>query len=91
MTIKLMDLLEGRTFQIDDSYEYVVRKGKKIRRKKRKPGYKVVNNRYVKISAAEKMKRKRGAKKAARKRKARKAIMKIKRRKSMKRRKAFGL
>ena len=66
--------------------EKVVRGGKKTKRLKRKKGYKIVDGRYVKMSASEKRSRSKAAKKGARKRKSQRSSITRKRKKSMKRR-----
>ena len=92
-----MDYLLDILYEVDSDmlleqgYEYVIRKGKKVKRKKRRKGFKVVGGKYVKISAREKIKRKIGARKAAKKRKAKKSQANRKRKISMKRRKSMGL
>jgi hypothetical protein len=87
----ILELTEDESDDIDDELdeartERVVRGGKKVRKLKRKPGYKVKNGRYVKISSSEKRKRSRGAKKGARKRKSQKSSIERKRKRSMKKR-----
>lgn len=54
--MKLSDILE-----VTVKRKRVVRKGKVIRRKVCRPGYKLVNGRCVRQSASERIKRKRGA------------------------------
>ena len=64
---------------------FVVRKGKKIKKKiSTKTGYKMQGGKEVKMDAKEKMKRKKGAKIAARKSKSKKGIAAKKRLKSLK-------
>lgn len=75
----------------EQGYEYVVRKGKRVRRKKRRKGFKVVGGKYKKMSAREKTKRKIAARKSAKKRKAKKAQSNRKRKISMRRRKSMGI
>ena len=89
----LLDILNEINPELlaESGYEYVIRKGKKIKRKKRRKGFKVVGGKYKKISAREKMKRKLGARKGAKKRKAKKSQMKRKRKISMRKRKSMGL
>jgi hypothetical protein len=87
----ILELTEDDSEYIDEEInevqrERVVRGGKKVRKLKRKPGYKVKNGRYVKISSSEKRKRSRGAKKGARKRKSQKSSIERKRKRSMKKR-----
>jgi len=93
MSIKMMDILidSNPELLIEAGYEYVIRNKKKIRKKKKKPGYKVVGGKYKKMSAREKMKRKIGQRKGAKKRKAKKAQSNRKRKLSMTKRKSFGL
>lgn len=89
----LLDILDEIYPEIleESGYEYVIRKGKKIRRKKRRKGFKVVGGKYKKLTARERMKRKIAARKAAKKRKAKKAQIKRKQRISMRKRKSMGL
>jgi len=87
-----------KTFQeyVDDTVEalkkkIVFRGGKKIILKKTdKKGYKVVGGKEVKMSAKEKLNRKKAAKKAAIKRKSGSKAAAKKRLKSMKKRRAAG-
>ena len=91
--IRLMDILvdSDSDLLIEAGYEYVIRNRKKIRRKKRKPGYKVVGSKYKKMSAKEKMRRKIAQRKGAKKRKAKKAQSNRKRKISMRKRKSMGI
>jgi hypothetical protein len=87
----ILELTEDDSEYIDEEInevqrERVVRSGKKIRRLKRKPGYKVKNGRYVKISSSEKRARSKAAKKGARKRKPQRSSIQRKRKKSLRRR-----
>lgn len=68
--------------------KWVIRKGKKVKKLPKREGFKAKDGRYVRMSAAEKMKRKRGAKKGARKAKVRMTQALRKRKKSMKKRKS---
>jgi len=84
----------------DDEYEemdeairrkIVIRGGKRIRKKvlspaEKKAGYKVNNGKKVKMSAIERMKRKRAARKGARKSRSKRSISTRKRLRSMRRR-----
>ena len=58
---------------LDEATEVVVRAGKKIRRKRRKAGYKVAGNKYIKMTSQEKRTRKKAGKKASRKARSKKA------------------
>ena len=70
----------------------VVRGGKKIRKKvTTKAGYRMSGGKQVRMSAAEKRKRAKGAKKAARKRKGRMAGILRKRKKSLRKRKSLNM
>jgi len=91
--IKLMDILIDTNSELlaESGYEYVIRNKKKIRRKKRKPGFKVVGGKYKKMPAAEKMHRKIAQRKAGKKRRAKKAQINRKRRISMNKRKTLGI
>jgi hypothetical protein len=91
--MKLFDILVEIDEEIlgESTYKYVIRQGKKIRRKKPKKGYKVVGKKYVKMSSRERMKRKIAQRKAAKKRKAKKSQANRKRRISMRKRKAMGV
>jgi len=90
--MKLFDILEDIDEEIlGEAYKYVIRKGKKIRRKKPKKGFKVVGGKYKKMSAGEKMRRKIAQRKAAKKRKAKKSQINRKRRISMRKRKSMGM
>jgi hypothetical protein len=87
----ILELTEDESDDIDDELdeartERVVRGGKKVRKLKRKPGYKVKNGRYVKISSSEKRARSKAAKKGARKRKPQRSSIQRKRKKSLRRR-----
>ena len=78
--------------ELDESrMKRVVRGGKVKRRLKPKKGYKVQDGRYVKISAQEKMKRRKGAKKAAKKRRTKKGAIQRKTKRSMRKRASRGL
>lgn len=92
MNIMLMDILsELGEDVLGETYTYVIRKGKKIRRKKPRKGYKVVGGRYKKMTGTERLRRKIAQRKAAKKRKAKKSQAKRKRKISMRKRKSFGL
>jgi hypothetical protein len=93
MMIKLMDILIDTNSELlaESGYEYVIRNKKKIRRKKRKSGYKVVGGKYKKMPVAEKMHRKIAQRKAGKKRRAKKAQINRKRRISMNKRKTLGI
>ena len=78
--------------ELDESrMKRVVRGGKVKRRLKPKKGYKVQNGRYVRLSAQERLKRKRGAKRAARKRRSKRGAIQRKTKRSMRKRASRGL
>lgn len=90
--MKLFDiLLEIDEKVLGEVYKYVVRKGKKIRRKKPREGYKVVGGKYKKMTSTERMRRKISQRKASKKRKAKKSQTLRKRKISMRKRKSMGL
>lgn len=64
----------------------VIRGGKRVKKLPPKKGFKVVNDKYVKMTASEKNTRKRAAKKSARKRKSKQATTNRARKKSLKKR-----
>lgn len=88
--IRLLDCVD-ESLLIDEAYEYVIRNRKKVRRLKKRPGYKVVKGKYVKMSGREKMKRKLAQRKGAKKRKAKRAQISRKRRLSLQKRRSTGL
>ena len=70
----------------------VVRGGKRKKIwKTTTPGQKIVGGKAKRMSAAERMRRKRGARKAAIKRRGKKSVMRRKRAKSMKKRSSMGV
>lgn len=90
--MKLFDILiEMDEETLGEAFKYVIRKGKKIRKKKPKKGFKVVGGKYKKMSAGEKMRRKIAQRKAAKKRKAKKSQANRKRKISMRKRKSMGM
>ena len=90
--MKLFDILVEMDEEIlGEAFTYVIRKGKKIRKKKPKKGFKVVGGKYKKMSAGEKMRRKIAQRKAAKKRKAKKSQANRKRKISMRKRKTMGM
>lgn len=84
----LMEFISEEEFEDQELDEIakkrVVRGGKIIRKIPPKKGYKVVNGRYVKMSASEKRVRSKAAKRGARKSRSKKASTVRKRKKSMK-------
>lgn len=84
----LMEFISEEEFEDQELDEIakkrVVRGGKIIRKIPPKKGYKVVNGRYVKMSASEKRVRSKAAKRGARKSRSKKASTTRKRKKSMK-------
>lgn len=84
----LMEFISEEEFEDQELDEIakkrVVRGGKIIRKIPPKKGYKVVNGRYVKMSASEKRVRSKAAKRGARKSRSKKASTIRKRKKSMK-------
>lgn len=60
----------------------VVRGGKKVKIGVKKPGYKIVDGKYVKMSGQEKLIKKKAGKKAAKKRKAKQASISRKQKRS---------
>ncbi len=78
-------LEEGRTKKV------MVRGGKKVKKWRADKGQKIVGGKAVRMKAAEKIKRKRGAKKAVIKKKGKQARITKKRNKSMKKRARLGL
>lgn len=92
--IRLTDIIcEINPELIDEAgrYKYVVRNRKKVKKLVHRPGYKIVNGKYVRMKSSEKIKRKIAARKASKKRKAKKSQIKRKRSLSMKKRKSYGL
>lgn len=91
--IKLMNILAEELPEIleEAKYIYVVRNKKKKRRLEPRPGYKIVNGKYKKMSGTEKMARKIAQRKAAKKRKAKKSQINRKRRLSLQKRRSMGL
>ena len=90
--MKLFDiLLEIDEEILGEAYKFVIRKGKKIRKKKPRKGFKVVGGKYKKMSSGERMRRKIAQRKAAKKRKAKKSQSLRKRKISMRKRKSMGL
>lgn len=80
------NLSEQQLRDIIEKYIRVVRGGKRMKKKKPKKGFKVVNGKYVKMKSSEKLHRKKAQRKGARKRKAKKSIINRKRKRSMKKR-----
>lgn len=77
---------------LDESrYERIVRGGKVKRRLRPKKGYKVVNNKYIKMSEKERKARRRSARKAAKKRRTQRTQIKRKSNISKRRRNKMGL
>lgn len=68
----------------------VIRKGKKVRKVICKPGYKAKGNKCVRMKAAEKLRKRKGAIRAARKRKSKKTQIARARKRSMRKRKALA-
>lgn len=90
--MKLFDILVEMDEEIlGEAFKYVIRKGKKIRKKKPRKGFKIVGGKYKKMSAGEKMRRKIAQRKAAKKRKAKKSQANRKRKISMRKRKSMGM
>lgn len=90
--MKLFDiLLEMGEETLGEAYKFVIRKGKKIRKKKPRKGFKVIGGKYKKMSSGERMRRKIAQRKGAKKRKAKKSQILRKRKISMKKRKTMGL
>ena len=84
--IRYLDVLldHADEYELNEKTKRVVRDKKKIRKKVCKEGYKVVDNKCVKMDAGEKRTRSRSAKKGAKKKKGQKASIARKRAKSMK-------
>jgi len=84
----LMEFISEEEFEDQELDEIVkkkvVRNGKIVRKIPPKQGYKVVNGRYVKMSASEQRVRSKAAKRGARKSRSKKASTARKRAKSMK-------
>jgi hypothetical protein len=90
--MKLFDILvEMGEETLGEAFKYVIRKGKKIRKKKPRKGFKIVGGKYKKMSAGEKMRRKIAQRKGAKKRKAKKSQANRKRKISMRKRKSMGM
>jgi hypothetical protein len=90
--MKLFDiLLEIDEEILGEAYKFVIRKGKKIRKKKPRKGFKVVGGKYKKMTSGERMRRKIAQRKAAKKRKAKRSQSLRKRKISMRKRKSMGL
>ena len=89
--MKLFDILvEMDEETLGEAFKYVIRKGKKIRKKPKK-GFKVVGGKYKKMSSGERMRRKIAQRKGAKKRKAKKSQANRKRKISMRKRKSMGV
>jgi hypothetical protein len=84
----LLELIEDSTIEeIDEVAKInVIRGGKRVKKLPPKKGYKVINGKYVRMSASEKRVRSKAAKRSARKLKSKKSSISRKRKKSMKKR-----
>lgn len=90
--MKLLDILKDLDKEVlGEAYVYVVRKGKKKRRKKPREGYRIVDGKYVRMSMKERKKRKVSQKRAAKKRRTKKSQILRKRKTSMRKRRSMGL
>lgn len=83
------EVKESKDFINEWVKKWVIRKGKKVKKLPKREGYKVKDGRYIRMSASEKMKRKRGARKGARKMKNKISQVLRKRKKSMRKRKSL--
>lgn len=89
----MFEIIEGDIAQLVEG-KMIVKvnsKGKRTRRKKCKPGFKLVGNSCVRISAKEKLNRKKGMKRSQVKRRTRKVAANRKRLKARKYRQQAGI
>jgi len=91
--IKLMDILVNELPEILDEakYIYIVRGRKKMKRLAPKPGYKIVNGKYKKMTIKERRRRSRGQRGAVKRRRAKKEQINRKRNLSIRKRISLGL